>query len=471
MIDIDVLQLDLHEQISLVKSKQLSAEELMLQQQALIDVVNPKVNAFISVNEQNTHALNMHSLSNKTLNSASPSENIFAGVSIAIKDNIDVLGFNSTAGLETRRNVTAKSDAFVVDRLRQAGATFSGKLNMHEGALGASNQNLHYGNCYNPHQLSLSPGGSSGGSGAAVASCMTALALGTDTMGSVRIPASYCGVFGFKPSRGALSNHGTVICSRVMDTIGPLARSARDLTKAFNIMAGYHMEDAQSQSINFIKTLPNKPVILVPENLESLGVEADVIEDFNKNIAIFTSLGCQLKPFSFNDSGFGKYDFGEARRAGLIICEAEMRVEHEQDWQTHLNQFSPYLQQLLSYIDKKSPMDVIKSERVLDQAVVKLRQLLAQGDFMLMPTTPQRAFSFTDSAPANQADLTSLVNQAGAAAVSMPMLTDNALPIGLQLIGAHGSDLQLLALAEKWQHMTEFKYKMPQAIVNLVEQS
>ena len=403
MIDIDVLQLDLNEQISLIKSKHLSAGELFSEQLALIDIVNPNINAFIAVNSNDNTEMIGNTLSKKS----------FAGVSIAIKDNIDVLGFNSTAGLETRRNVIAKQDAFVIDRLRKAGATFSGKLNMHEGALGASNQNLHYGNCYNPHDLSLSPGGSSGGSGAAVASCMSALALGTDTMGSVRIPASYCGVFGLKPSRGALSNRGTVVCSRTMDTIGPIARSARDLTTALNIMAGYDLEDAQSKAVNFSQQLPANPILLVPDNLEALGIEADVIADFDKNIEVFKALGCQIKYFSIAD-----YDFGAARRAGLIICEAEMRVEHAKDWEAHLEQFSPYLQRLLSYIDRKSPMDVIRSERVLDEATVRVRQLLAQGDFILMPTTPQRAFAFEDGAPANQADLTSLANQAGAAAIS-----------------------------------------------------
>ena len=465
MIDIDILQLDLNAQVALIKSKQLSAKELFSQQQALIKRINPKINAFIAVN--NAEPLENEPLTSNTINNNSSDyaldEKVFAGISVAIKDNIDVLGFNSTAGLETRRTVAATSDAFVVKRLRTAGAIFSGKLNMHEGALGASNQNSHYGNCYNPHHLSLSPGGSSGGSGAAVASCMTALALGTDTMGSVRIPASYCGVFGFKPSRGAISNRGSVTCSRMMDTIGPIARSARDLTTALNIMAGYDLNDAQSQQVTFSQHLATNPIILVPDDLEALGVEADIIDDFNKNVQVFKSLGCQLHAFSIAD-----YNFAAARRAGLMLCEAEMRVEHEADWQAHLNLFSPYLQQLLSYIDTKSAMDVIKSERLLDQAVIKFRQLLVKGDFILLPTTPQRAFSFENVAPANQSDLTSLVNQAGGAAISIPMLTDNSLPVGLQIIGAHGSDFQLLALAEKWQQLTEFKYEMPRAVQTLI---
>ena len=140
---------------------------------------------------------------------------MFQGICVGVKDNIDVKGFATTAGMATRIGRQAKQDAFVINRLRQTGAQFIGKLNMHEGALGATNQNEHFGDCHNPHKHGYTPGGSSGGSAAAVASGMVGLSLGTDTMGSVRIPAAYCGIFGFKPSRGAVSNHGSVTCSRV----------------------------------------------------------------------------------------------------------------------------------------------------------------------------------------------------------------------------------------------------------------
>jgi len=458
VIDINLLQKDLSEQISLVKSKQISLAQLWQQQSQLVDIVNPKVNAFIS--RQSFEE------SEQSAMTADSTELPLAGVAITVKDNIDVKGFNTTAGLETRRNNIASDDAFVIDKLRQAGAAFSGKLNMHEGALGASNQNAHYGNCYNPHQLDASPGGSSGGSGAAVASCMTPLALGTDTMGSVRIPASYCGVMGFKPSRGAVSNRGSVTCSRVMDNIGPIARSARDLTLAFSWMNGFDAKDAHSQAFDYKIFLPDNLQLLVPDNLLALGVEQNIIDDFERNLVAFKDIGCEIKYFSI-----GHYDFGAARRAGLIICEAEMRVEHEQDWLNNRAQFSPYLNNLLSYIDKKSPMDVIKSEKVLDNAVIQAREILAQGDFILMPTAPQRAFDFAQTIPANQADLTSLANQAGLPAVSIPMLTSHLLPAGMQIVGKQGSDHQLLSLAEKWQKHTEYRYQLPQTIIELLEVS
>ncbi|NMP30130.1 amidase [Thalassotalea sp. M1531] len=457
MADLSLLSQDFTAQIELVSSGQLSLSELHTAQQQLIEQVNPKLNAFI--HQPETAEL-------------SSSNGPLAGVSITVKDNIDVLGMPTTAGLETRRHFQPQQNAFVIEKFKLAGANISGKLNMHEGALGASNHNSHYGDCFNPYDFDLTSGGSSGGSGAAVASCMSPLALGTDTMGSVRIPASYCGVFGYKPSRGAVSNRGSVTCSRVMDNIGPLARSARDLTLAANIMLGFDPHSAESQPMHFSKHFPASARLLVPENLKELGVDQSIVEDFEKGLKVFEQMGFEINTFSFDDFGASAeqgYDFGAARRAGLIICEADMRVEHELDWQKNNAAFSPYLNSLLSYIDSKSPMDVMKAERVLEEAVVTARKLFSFGHYLLMPTTPQRAFSMSARVPPNQADLTSFANQAGLCAVSMPMKTERELPAGMQLVGPQGSDFQLLQLAEQWQQHAGYQYQVPTAIKALVD--
>lgn len=451
-IDSQLLISDLTEQIALIHKGDISAIELYQQQLALINNVNPQVNAFISI-ASNTLPINEVGI-----------DSTLAGVGIAVKDNIDVRGFSTTAGLETLRHNMPEDDAFVIENLRRAGACFSGKLNMHEGALGASNHNSHYGDCFNPHNLTLTPGGSSGGSAAAVASGMAALALGSDTMGSVRIPASYCGVFGFKASRGAISNRGSVPCARIMDNIGPIARSARDLSLAFDIMQGFDPLSAESVLYDFDHQNKPVPTIIVPEELASYSVDESIIADFTRNLSAFEQMGCTIKRVDFSG-----YNFSAARRAGLIICEAEMRVVHGDAWQNTPELFSPYLRGLLSYIDKKTPMDLIRAERTLDQAVVFARQLFNQGEFLLMPTAPQRAFAMASDVPANQADLTSLANQAGLPAATMPMLCDHALPAGMQLIGKRGSDYQLLALVEQWQRTTEYFCPLPEAIKQLIE--
>ena len=447
-LDSKLLSADFQLQQQWLQQKFFSEDELLQQQLQAIEIINPQLNAFLQLD---TQAKASHG---KPL----------SGLAVAVKDNIDVAGFNTSAGLEVRRHHGAASDAYVVSKLRQAGAAVLGKLNMHEGALGASNHNSHFGDCHNPHRHGFTPGGSSGGSAAAVAAGLVPIALGTDTMGSVRIPASYCGVFGFKPSRGAVSNQGSVPCGRVMDTIGPLARSARDLTLAFDYLAHFDPNCAQAQVFKLTTALPQSIRLLIPDDLEQLHVSADIIADFQRNLEVFVDMGCSLTPISLSD-----YPFAAMRRAGLLICESDMRVEYQQEWQHQQSQFSEYLRQLLSFADTKSAVDYSKAQQHLEQAQVTARKWFARGDFLLLPTTPQRAFSLAESVPANQADLTSFANQAGLPALSLPMLTAETLPAGMQLVGPSGSDRQLLALAERWQQHSGFRFQLPQAIQALVQ--
>ncbi|MEE2002914.1 amidase [Alkalimonas sp. MEB108] len=444
-LDTEVLAADFCQQRQWIEAGALSAAELLQWQWQAAGQLNPKLNCFTQLAA--------------TAPEPQP-HGALAGLALAVKDNIDVAGFATTAGLEVRRHHQPAQNAFVIEQLKAAGCSIIGKLNMHEGALGASNHNSHFGDAHNPHRLGHTPGGSSGGSGSAVAAGLVPIALGTDTMGSVRIPASYCGVFGFKPSRGAVSNRGSVPCGRSMDTIGPLARSARDLSLVYRLMATFDARSPEAIRLPPESTTDNQHIktlrILVPEALDTLGVDDAILRDFNNNLQLFRELGCTLQSFSFGD-----YPFAAARRAGLLLCETDMRLEYQQEWQNQQALFSDYLRALLAYPDRKSPLDYSAALLVLEQAVVSARHWFTQGDLILLPTTPQRAFSLADPVPANQADLTSLANQAGLPALSLPMLSDQALPAGMQLIGPVGSDWQLLALAELWQQASGFRYRLP----------
>src|SRR5262249_46782901 len=151
------------------------------------------------------------------------------GIPVAVKDNIDMAGLPRTAGTEAFRPRIPRPEPPVVERLKRAGAVILGKLNMHEAAFGGTTDNPVFGRCMNPLLPGHTPGGSSGGSGAAVAAGFCTAALGTDTMGSVRLPAAYCGIWGFKPTRGEIQTKGVVPLSVTLDTVGPLARTAADL--------------------------------------------------------------------------------------------------------------------------------------------------------------------------------------------------------------------------------------------------
>lgn len=168
------------------------------------------------------------------------------GIPVAVKDNIDVAGMISHSGTRYDFGGVAERDAGTVARLREAGAIVVGKLNMHEGALGATTDNPFWGRCENPAVPGHMPGGSSGGSGAAIAGELVPITLGTDTMGSVRIPAAYCGSWGLKPSKGLIGNSGLRYLAWYLDSIGPLAGNVDDLATSIEVLAGYDPKDPDS---------------------------------------------------------------------------------------------------------------------------------------------------------------------------------------------------------------------------------
>lgn len=445
MTALEILSLDLTAQLQLINQGEITGDQLLAMQLAHNKRVNPYINAFISSAKQIRKVDN-----NKP----------FAGISIAAKDNIDVLGFNTTAGMLTRKNSAATDNAFAVKNLLANGISISGKLNMHEGALGATNDNPHFGKCFNPHNLSHTPGGSSGGSGASVAAAMTPLALGTDTMGSVRIPAAYCGVFGLKASKGAISIGGTVICAKELDNIGPLTRSARDLRIALTLLQGFDKDCQQSRQIDYLAEQPNYQLI-APNNLEQLGVAANIIETFEQQLQLLADAGHNVTRFSLD------YDFSSARRAGLLICEKDMLEQHQFDYKNNHDLFSSELASMLDFANNKDQASVEKANNVLAKAQVLAQQIFANADILVMPTAPQQAFEFGQAVPANQADLTAFANHAELAALTAPMPTKE-LPMGIQFVGPAGSDYQLIGLAEQYQTLSGWQFKLPQALRDVI---
>jgi Asp-tRNA(Asn)/Glu-tRNA(Gln) amidotransferase A subunit family amidase len=372
------------------------------------------------------------------------------GIPVALKDNFDIAGWPTRAGLPDAGLPVAERDAHVVARLRASGAVLTGKTNMDEGALGAVTDNPHFGPTHNPHRHGYTAGGSSGGAAAAVAAGLAVAAIGSDSLGSVRIPASYCGVFALKPTQGEISTRGMAPASRWLDTVGLLARSVDDLTVLLQVLAGYDADDPRSRRRRVALSPPDwEPGNLrcgVLANLPALGVQPEVIDVFESALAkLDGELGAR-RSVDFED-----WHFARSRRAGLLLMEAEMLATFQAQWANSEYPLSPRFRELLGYAERKSAADYVAAERVLDAAALKMRRLFAQVDVLVMPTTPQGAFPLSGPVPESQADLTSFANLAGCPAVSIPMGTlPDGLPVGMQLIGARGSDLRLLELAQVW---------------------
>ncbi|RUL73108.1 amidase [Dyella choica] len=371
------------------------------------------------------------------------------GVPIALKDNFDIAGWPTCCGMSGSVK-PAEQDAHVVARLRASGAVLTGKTNMDEGALGAITHNAHFGATHNPYRHGYTAGGSSGGAAAAVAAGLAVAAIGSDSLGSIRIPASYCGVFALKPTQGEISTRGMTPAARRLDTVGLLARGVDDLTVLLQVLAGYDAEDPRSRHRRVALSPPDwEPGKLrcgVLPDLPALGVQQSVADVFEAALAKLDRELGECRKVDFDD-----WDFPRSRRAGFLLMEAEMLGTFAAQLADTEHPVSPQFRRLLDYAARKTAADYAAADRVLDAAALKMRRLFAQIDVLVTPTTPQAAFPLDGPIPDTQGDLTSLANLAGCPAVSMPMGTlPNGLPIGMQLIGARGSDLRLLELAAVW---------------------
>lgn len=356
--------------------------------------------------------------------SARPGTGPLDDLAIGIKANIAVRGLPWTGGMGLRRNVIADRDADVVARLRAAGAAILGMLNMHEAALGATTDNHFFGRTHNPHRHDYTPGGSSGGSGAAVAAGLCDVALGTDTLGSIRIPAAYCGVYGLKPTHGAVSNDGLVFLGRRFDCIGPLARSLTALERVWDVI-GPGGEDQR----------PFAGLVTL-EDLAGVEVQPGVLAGYTKAIDAIglptASLTLPADPTSIRMAALAEVGRELAGDLG------DARVSRAAD-------ISPELHFVIGALEQ-----VPLAPALLDETRAALAEALGDDRVLVMPSAPQAAFQHTDRPPATQADFTSLANVGGLPALAVPAGVDgDGMPVGVQLVGPAGSETRLIALARR----------------------
>lgn len=367
------------------------------------------------------------------------------GIPLAIKDNIDVAGVPATAGMEVRRTRVPAEDAFCVARLKGAGAIILAKANLHEAALGATNDNPFFGRCLNPHGTNRTPGGSSGGSAAAVAAKLVHGALGTDTMGSIRIPASYCGVVGLKPTYGLVSTRGVCYVSWRLDHVGPIAGSVADVSILLQAIAGY---DAHCPESRIPAPRGGRVFRLgVLKNYEKTSLSPQIRTAFDRALATFRDLG-----YAIAEVDIGGYDPAYLRRCGLLMVEADAALIHEKDLRERPDLFSGQTREMLRFGSNASALKLARAERAVGLAAAAAHRLLDGLDAIISPTAPQTAFTFDAPIPDSQGDFTALANFAGCPAISIPMGSDaEGMPIGLQLMGPAWSDAGLLEIAGEFE--------------------
>ncbi len=340
------------------------------------------------------------------------------GLTIAVKANIAVAGLPWHGGIAAYRDHRASADAPVVARLRAAGAVILGIANMHEAGLGGSTENPAFGTCRNPHFPDLSPGGSSGGGAAAVAAGLCDAALGTDTLGSVRIPAAYCGLFGHKPAAGTLPSAGVMPLSSTLDTVGIQAGSAALCAAVLQVLAPFTPAAPASCAVLDL----TDAATIDPAIAAALAAAADRAR----------ALGLDVRPLRLPGLTLPAW-----RRAGLLIAEAEAAQYHRTRLATCPEGFSPHLRAMLAWGAAQPPAKIAAARRLIAEAATTLREAAATADILLLPTTPTAPFALGLTPPPDQADLTTPANLAGLAATAFPAGRDSeGRPLSLQALSA-----------------------------------
>ncbi|MGB6780285.1 MAG: amidase, partial [Planococcus citreus] len=297
----ELAQKSIGELAPLIQSKQVSPVELTEQVLANVDLYDGEINAYISV--QKEQALEAAAQAEQEIQSGNY-RGALHGIPMALKDILYFKDEKATMGSSIHSEFVADFDATVVSKLKMSGVTFTGKLNMHEYAWGATTTNPHFGPCKNPWDLTKIPGGSSGGSGAAVASHMAIASLGTDTGGSIRIPASSCGIIGLKPTHGRISKYGCFPLAWSLDHIGPMTKTVYDAALLLELLSGYDPKDPTSidrPAKNFSGLLESDAkdlVIGIEEEYFFKNVDSRVDEQVRHVLKQLEDEGAVIKPVS-----------------------------------------------------------------------------------------------------------------------------------------------------------------------------
>lgn len=447
------------------------------------------LNAFISLDEEG--ALSSAALADERLKHKTATT--LTGIPIAHKDNFCTQSMPTTCGSKMLANFQSPYAATIVKRLAEEGTVLIGKTNMDEFAMGSSNESSYFGAVRNPWHLEHVPGGSSGGSAAAVAAGLVPLATGSDTGGSVRQPAAFCGITGIKPTYGLISRWGMVAYASSLDQAGAFAHSADDLAILLQAMAGFDEQDSTSSQHpipDYSATLNeslNGLRIGLPSCFFDPNVADDIQEAMRQAIKLFESAGAKIIELDIRrqalwvpcyyviacaeaSSNLSRYDgirFGHRSANAHTLQELITRSRSEGFGLEVKRRILTGTHVLSSgYFDDY----YVQAQKVRRLIQEELQEALNTVDIILGPTTPSCAFQLgekiTDPTQRYLADIfTVAVNLAGLPAISVPAGFSKGLPIGMQLIGKHFSEAKLLNIAHQYQQMTDWHQSHPKEFV------
>jgi aspartyl-tRNA(Asn)/glutamyl-tRNA(Gln) amidotransferase subunit A len=420
-----------------------------------IDIVDPIVNAYISVTPELARADAQRVDRRRAAGRPFPLD----GLPVALKDNIDVAGVRTTVGSPVYAERVAERDATVVQRLRASGAVVLGKLHLHEFVYGVTSNNPFYGACRNPWDRDRIPGGSSGGAAVAVASDLCVGAVGSDTGGSIRIPAHLCGVTGLRPTYGAISNTGAFPIARSFDTVGPLARSAVDVLGMLLQMVGYDASDVRAVRGSLQRapgTARDLRIGVPASDWFFADLDPEVEHHVRSAAEVLSELGARIVEVEMPES-----DVAASNDACSTITRAEAYALHRRVYDEERDQLGEDTARRLQLGQNVTGAQFADALQTLHEWRRTMSLLLEHVDLVLTPTAvitaPPIAESETIAATARLTRLTHPFSVAGMPAVSVPCgMSSAGLPIGVQLAAAPWADVVALRAAIAFQAATDW---------------
>lgn len=449
-------------------AKEFSCTELTQAYLDRIEALDPTINAYITITAE--RALNdARQLSNEMFEAKSRGP--LHGIPIGLKDLYETAGIRTTGGSKIHENHIPQIDCTVAKKLRNAGTVLLGKLNTHEYAYGVTTNNPHYGATRNPWNLDHIPGGSSGGSGAAIAAGLATATMGTDTGGSVRMPASLCGAVGLKATYGRVSKAGVMPLSYLFDHAGPITRSVADAGLILNAISGYDPLDPSSvrtpvadYSVKSTQDLRGLR-IGVPRGYFFDQLDTEVAVAIDNAIASLSALGADV--INIDISGMD-----EAVASLSAVGLAEAQEIHANALRDRAEDFGADVQQILS-LPSPDSTNVIQALRTRDASAIAIAQAFEKVDLLVTPSTPivaakigQESVSYgTVVEPIMMAMIrcTAPFNVSGHPALSLPCgFTSLGLPIGLQIVGQMFDEVTVLRAGNAYEQAAQWYKRTPQ---------
>jgi len=477
----------------MLAKKEVSSVELTQTFLNRIDALNPQINAYIALDKDKTLAQAKAADARIAAGNAAP----LTGIPIAQKDIFCANGWKTTCGSKMLANFVAPYDAHVISQFDAAGAVNLGKTNMDEFAMGSSNETSYFGGVKNPWDFTRVPGGSSGGSAAAVAARLCAAATGTDTGGSIRQPASLCGFTGLKPTYGVVSHYGMIAFASSLDQAGPMAKSAEDCALMMNVMAGFDERDStsiQREKEDYTRDL-DKPLhglrVGLPKEFFAEGLDANVGKVVEAAIAEYKKLGAEIVEVSLPNTGLSipvYYVLAPAEASSNLSRYDGVRYGHraaeyddlmEMYCKSRAEGFGAEVKRRIligTYVLSAGYYDAyyLKAQQIRRLIAQDFAEAFKHCDVIMGPAAPSTAFKAGEKvddpvAMYLQDIYTISTNLAGLPGMSIPAgfsagSDGKALPVGLQIIGNYFDEARMLNVAHQYQQVTDWHTRMPEGL-------